>query len=552
MPARLRWVLFSALALALVQFAPNTPDALADEGPPAPQLILPVPAGQTWRITCAYTLPEGSDTAACGHSGQPWNRNAVDLQHVQGSQATTGQPVLAAADGRVRSAGSHAGLGWHVILDHGGGYATVYGHMAVPPLVHEGEDVRQGQVLGVVGCTGTCTGPHIHFALWRHNVSVLPEPICGLRDLAYGQLVVGCASPPPAAPAPGSIAFVGADFDGDGRSDGAFFYDIGVGETRIDVLRLGDDQDATGIGAWWQSDGYWPGRVPQVLAGDFNGDGHTDLAALYDYGDCESRVHAFISTGEGFDYSGPEGWWRDVQFCAGDAVHAAAGDFDGDGLSDIALFYRMNEGETRINVLRSEGDRLAPDAQVWWQSTGYWPGRVAHVLPGDFDGDGRTDLAALYDYGGCQSRVHMFLSTGDGFRYSGPQAWWRAEDFCAEEVSHAASGDFDGDGQADDLAVLRQSADEGDRLDVLRSESGSFVADAPWWAEDVDESAGPVHALQAGDFNGDGLTDLAALYDLGFCFARVRVFTSDGDGFQPAYQWGTADYCVQRVRHALP
>ncbi len=552
MSARLGWIAVSAIAFALAQLLPNPPGASAEEEPPAPQLILPIPDGQMWRITCAYTPPEGSEAGGCGHSGQPWNRYAIDLQHVEGARATIGQPILAAAGGRVRSAGAHTGLGWHVILDHGGGYATVYGHMAAPPFVREGEDVQQGRVLGVVGCTGACTGPHIHFALWKHSVSVLPEPICGLRNLGYGQVVEGCASAPPSTLAPGPMAFVGADFDGDGLSDGALFYEIGVGETRIDVLRLGSEQDIAGIDAWWQSDGYWPGRVPQVLAGEFNGDGHTDLAALYDYGGCESRVHAFISSGGGFDYSGPEGWWREIEFCAADAVHAASGDFDGDGLSDIALFYKMNEGETRINVLRSEGERLAEGAPVWWQSTGYWPGRVAHVLPGDFDGDGRTDLAALYDYGDCESRVHVFLSTGDDFRYSGPEAWWRAEDFCAEEVSHAASGDFDGDGHADDLALLSQGADQGTRLDVLRSEDGAFVADAAWWTEDAEESAGVLHALQPGDFDGDGLTDLAALYDLGFCFARMRVFVSQGDGFQPWSEWGTAGYCVQRVRHAAP
>ncbi|HEU5004185.1 MAG TPA: peptidoglycan DD-metalloendopeptidase family protein [Actinomycetota bacterium] len=73
-----------------------------------------------------------------------------------------GVPILAAAPGQVMYAGVMQGYGNVVILDDGGALATLYAHMSVIG-VHLGQTVKQGQQIGAVGCTGLCTGPHLHF-----------------------------------------------------------------------------------------------------------------------------------------------------------------------------------------------------------------------------------------------------------------------------------------------------------------------------------------------------------------------------------------------------
>ncbi|MDR7521596.1 MAG: M23 family metallopeptidase [Armatimonadota bacterium] len=78
-----------------------------------------------------------------------------------------GTPIFAARDGVVEFAGWKAGYGRVVIVSHGGGLVTVYGH-ASSLLVKAGESVRKGQVIARVGCTGSCTGSHLHFEV-RHN-----------------------------------------------------------------------------------------------------------------------------------------------------------------------------------------------------------------------------------------------------------------------------------------------------------------------------------------------------------------------------------------------
>lgn len=75
---------------------------------------------------------------------------------------STGQPIIAAADGTIVSAGRRGGYGLAVVIDHGGGLATLYAHQSVLA-VSSGEFVGQGQKIGEVGSTGFSTGPHLHY-----------------------------------------------------------------------------------------------------------------------------------------------------------------------------------------------------------------------------------------------------------------------------------------------------------------------------------------------------------------------------------------------------
>ena len=90
--------------------------------------------------------------------------------------AAVGAPVMAAADGVVVAVGHGAlGYGNYVVIAHGGGIATLYGHL-LQTNVTNGQRVSRGQVVGLEGSTGYSTGPHLHFEL-RVNDQVLdPMP----------------------------------------------------------------------------------------------------------------------------------------------------------------------------------------------------------------------------------------------------------------------------------------------------------------------------------------------------------------------------------------
>ncbi len=77
-----------------------------------------------------------------------------------------GAPVVAAASGTVVLATySDWGLGTYVTIRHADGSETVYAHLSTA-YVAQGQSVGQGEQIGAIGCTGYCTGPHLHFELW--------------------------------------------------------------------------------------------------------------------------------------------------------------------------------------------------------------------------------------------------------------------------------------------------------------------------------------------------------------------------------------------------
>ncbi|GAA0095698.1 murein hydrolase activator EnvC family protein [Clostridium perfringens] len=87
--------------------------------------------------------------------------------------ASTGTPFVAAKDGVVTAAEYHPAYGNMVIIDHGGGFSTLYAH-ASQLKVSVGQKVKQGQVVSLVGSTGYSTGPHAHFEIRINGQHVNP------------------------------------------------------------------------------------------------------------------------------------------------------------------------------------------------------------------------------------------------------------------------------------------------------------------------------------------------------------------------------------------
>jgi murein DD-endopeptidase MepM/ murein hydrolase activator NlpD len=108
----------------------------------------PSSAGLVWPVSGPITSP----------FGWRWGRmhQGIDIG------VPYGTPIGAAAAGTVIYCGWEEGYGNFVVIDHGGNLATAYGHQS-RIAVTCGQQVAQGQTIGYVGCTGHCTGPHLHF-----------------------------------------------------------------------------------------------------------------------------------------------------------------------------------------------------------------------------------------------------------------------------------------------------------------------------------------------------------------------------------------------------
>ena len=87
--------------------------------------------------------------------------------------APTGTPVFATGDGTVKSVGRHGGYGNTVIIDHGYGYQTLYGHMKTIS-VKKHKKVKRGEIIGYVGNTGLSRAPHVHYEIIYNNKKIDP------------------------------------------------------------------------------------------------------------------------------------------------------------------------------------------------------------------------------------------------------------------------------------------------------------------------------------------------------------------------------------------
>ena len=87
--------------------------------------------------------------------------------------ASYGSPIRAADSGTVIFAGWYGGYGYAVIINHGKGITTLYGHSSKLYVV-EGESVKRGQAIAAIGSTGLSTGPHLHFEVRKNGNPVNP------------------------------------------------------------------------------------------------------------------------------------------------------------------------------------------------------------------------------------------------------------------------------------------------------------------------------------------------------------------------------------------
>ena len=115
----------------------------------------------------------GPITSSFGEREDPFNGEGAFHSGVDIS-ATFGTPVHAAADGDVKTASMENGYGREIVLDHGNGIETIYGHLS-GFAVTAGQQVREGQVIGYVGMSGRSTGPHLHYEVRIHNTPVNPH-----------------------------------------------------------------------------------------------------------------------------------------------------------------------------------------------------------------------------------------------------------------------------------------------------------------------------------------------------------------------------------------
>lgn len=118
---------------------------------------------------------EGTLEGGFGGRRNPFGGSGYEFHSGQDIEAPWGAPVVAGASGRVSFVGWQNGYGQMVVVDHGGGLTTRYGHLSHID-VEMNQTVSRAQLLGKVGSTGRSTGPHLHYEVRINDQAVNPLP----------------------------------------------------------------------------------------------------------------------------------------------------------------------------------------------------------------------------------------------------------------------------------------------------------------------------------------------------------------------------------------
>jgi hypothetical protein len=207
-------------------------------------------------------------------------------------------------------------------------------------------------------------------------------------------------------------------------------------------------------------------------------------------------------------------------------IFVTTGDFNGDGKLDLASANNLSVGDNTVSVLLGNGDG---SFQPTKDAKKVVPVPSSSVTTGDFNGDGKLDLATANPIGVSAHTVGVLLGFGDG-------SFQPTKEFATgTKPSSVTTGDFNGDGKLD----LATANADGDNVSVLLGNGdGSFQP-----KKDFMTGSFPL-SVTAADFNGDGKLDLASA-NSGDNTNTLSVLLGNGDGsFQPKSDFATGSYPI--------
>ncbi|MFC0529383.1 RICIN domain-containing protein [Phytohabitans kaempferiae] len=344
---------------------------------------------------------------------------------------------------------------------------------------------------------------------------------------------------------------ISADVNGDRRADVTALVDHGHGQTAVWNLLSAPSGFHPGYVAWDTGvAGGFPADLVRSVTGDFDGNGRTDVAIFRE--DADRIVRLFLLPADGNRFSAiSEPVWSGDMFRLSH-LKVVAGDFDADGDDDIAALQGLVNGQLKLWMFRSTGDGFAAPA-LSWTSPATGPGvSGANLVAMDVDADGDDDVVDMHDMGGAQT--HMRIHHANAGVFSAPVTRWDSGPGAFDaRRARFVGGDVDGDAaRRHEVVALYDDGNATARLVVFKGQDTVWTPTTRWssGAGGFDATRG---TLAAGDFNADGRTDVASLYDTGAGKRRLYTFISTGGGFaDKRADWEGYVSEAQRTVHVDP
>jgi lysozyme-like protein/VCBS repeat protein len=262
-------------------------------------------------------------------------------------------------------------------------------------------------------------------------------------------------------------------------------------------------------------------------------------AMAYDWGDWTMRIHRWASTGSAF--TGPAAYTSGSFGLDQVQGRMASGDVNGDGTDDIVMAYQLTDGSGAFCFVVWDGG--VTYAGRWYTSGTYTLAHVGDRLTvGDFNGDGKDDVAMAYDWGDGTMRIHRWTSTGTSF--VGPSTYTSGSFDLSRVEGRMASGDVNGDGK-DDIVMAYQNSDGTLSFHVWSA--GSTYA-GRWYTSGTYTLAHVGDRLTVGDYTGDGKAEVAMAYDWGDWTMRIHRWTSTGSAFVGPATYTSGSFGLDQVQ----
>ncbi|MEU7282573.1 FG-GAP-like repeat-containing protein [Streptomyces sp. NPDC045431] len=312
------------------------------------------------------------------------------------------------------------------------------------------------------------------------------------------------------------------DFDGDNIADMVDWYTYSDGTDAMHIFNgNADGSFAAPHSSFARTpQDYWDLNSMKKVSGDFNGDGRSDVAVMYKYA-AETKIWTFLGKANGAFETPFATWIAPASSWDWNRVQLHAGDSNGDGRDDLIAWYEFEDSSDGLFtfVANSRGGFTTP-VKSWTSTT--WTRSMGRTVTGDYNGDGRDDLAVLYDYSGGAIKVWTFLAQPTG-GYAAPFQGFRHDTWGDWSATNLHSGDFDGDGR-DDLLFWFDYSDGRDIAYILKSNAnGTFIPPRAALTAAAGDLTYTSMKMVVGDYNGDGRDDLGAMY--GYSNSTVKMFT---------------------------
>lgn len=449
----------------------------ADAAGTRPSFQIPFRCGERWTAS-----------SRSGHPAIDWNKGT--------GSADLGMPVTASAAGKA-DAKYHGEYGYHVDIDHGGGWVTRYAHLLATGR-REG-NVAQGEIIGYVGSSGRSSSPHLH---WEQRENDVPRSTLTADDavVSGGREYTSrnCLRRDP---------FLAGDVDNDGDDDMVARFVNADGSSTVRTV-AGDDVRELSARTPLSLTGAAMPATALLTLGDTNGDRHADLNGAYAYNG-GVRLVSFYGRADGTFGEGRVRYFNaNWQFRRLQWVRAA--DVDGDGIADLTARFIRPNGSSVIRTVRGSTARELSRVRSKSVEAANLPAS-AKVALGDTNGDRRADLNAAVP-ASAGTRLVSFYGQDNG-SFGSRRSRTVRDGWKFRKLQVLRGGDVDGDG-VDDV-VARYIRKDGSS--AIRSVFGRTSRSLPrTTTKTVSSTALPVRAFVAvGDTNGNGRADLNAAMGAG-------------------------------------